>query len=427
MIRPGDLVMVAVSGGPDSTALLHGLYQLALDLGYQLHLFHMDHGLRGNDALADAAYVLRLAAELDLPVTVVRLQQGALTGPGLQAAARGARYQAMERVAAKVGAQRIALGHNRDDQAETVLMRFLRGAGAQGLAGIPPVRGPYIRPLLSVSRAQIEAYCEQQGLTPQTDRTNLKPIYLRNRLRLELMPLLEERYNPNLRESLARMADLLREEDRLLDRLAEGALERHGGLTVAALAAEPRALARRMVRLAAGTDLPYQSVEQVLNLPEQGTHEFHLPGGLRAVSEYGAIRFERQERTDQDRTPILLAAPGQTMLPNLGLLFSVQPASSLFHVTSKEQILLDPLRLPGPLAVRFRRPGDRIWPTGMEGSRKLQDILVDAKVPARQRDRVPLLVAGEEILWVVGLRADRRYLAAPESGDALLVQVFPHL
>lgn len=426
MVLPGETVLVAVSGGPDSTALVHALHLLAPELECHLHLFHMDHALRGEESTGDAAYVLELATTLGVPVTIVRLEEGALPGPGLQAAARDLRYRELARVASRVGANRIALGHNLDDQAETVLMRFLRGTGSTGLSGIAPVRGPYVRPILSVSRLDIEAYCREQGLLPRLDSSNLKTVYLRNRVRLELMPLLEKDYNPNLRATLSRMSELFREESCLLDSLAEAALARWGGLTTRSLRAEPPALARRMVRLAAGTELDYQAVEQVLSLPSEGTQEVHLAGGLRAVAEYGHIRFERSWAGSPDQLFVPLQVPGETVIANLGLLFSVSAAPVAPRETSKEWVAFDMARLQGPLAVRFRQPGDRLYPVGMEGSRKLQDIFVDAKIPARQRDRIPLLVAGKDVLWAIGLRLDRRFLAGPETGESLVVQVLSY-
>lgn len=442
MLLPGDRVVVAVSGGPDSVALLHLLHRLAPDLGLSLHVFHMNHGLRGDASDGDAAYVQGLAGQLGLPCTVVRLEPGTLKQrPGsLQANARGLRYAELAALAERLGAQRVALGHNRDDQAETVLMRLLRGAGTHGLAGIPSVRRAgrfsYIRPLLETSRQSIETYCQKHELHPRLDQSNLKPDYLRNRIRLELLPLLARDYNPAVVANLAQSSAVLREEDQFLDGLAAEAFARCrvGGEGVAlqgsVLLAEPAAIARRVIRMAArevagpGLDLGLGAIGQVLRAATQtqGTHLVDLPDGLRLRTEYGVCRFELAgPAAGGSEHAIWPVAPGgETLVPELGLRVLASRGGT---PCGPGEALFDARRLPGPLAIRLRHPGDRIWPAGMEGSKKLQDILVDAKVPQRLRDRIPLLVAGDDILWVIGYRLDRRYLAESPTEHALLVRV----
>jgi len=442
MLPSGALVVVAVSGGPDSVALLHALHTLSGEFSVKLHVFHMDHGLRGESSREDARCVRALAECLGLPVTVVEVPPGKLHAmPGsLEANARAVRYREAAALARRIGARCIALGHNRNDQAETMLMRLLRGAGARGLAGIPPVREEgglrYVRPLLGVSRAEIEAYCREAALFPRVDESNLTPAYLRNRIRLQLLPMLEREYNPALVANLAQTAAVLRDEDALLDQLAAEVLERCRvagagvGFQCGPVLAEPIALARRVVRLAAreaagdGYDLGFTAVAQVLDAmkSQTGSRTLDLPGGLRAVLEYGACRFfGPDEKNSFSSTAVWpVAAEGVTELPELGLTVEVT-RSGIPH--GPWEAAFDADRLPGALSVRFRRPGDRIYPTGMTGSKKLQDLLVDAKVPRRLRDSVPLLTSGDEIIWVIGHRLDRRFLADQTSRSILMVRV----
>jgi len=444
MLPAGALVVVAVSGGPDSVALLHALHTLSGEFGIRLHVFHMDHGLRGEASREDARYVEALAARLGLPVTVVEVPPGQLRAmPGsLQANARALRYRELAALARRLGATRVALGHTQNDQAETVLMRMLRGSGPRGLAGIPPVRREgdlwYIRPLLGVSRREIEEYCRQAALFPRLDESNLKPEYFRNRIRLHLLPMLEREYNPALVANLAQTAALLRDEDDFLDQLAASVLNRHRvpgdgvGFRCDPVLSEPVALARRVIRLAAreaagdGYDLGYTAVSQVLEAMQRraGSTVLDLPGGLRAVVEYDVCRFLPPEEpwpaAVEAEWPV--AAEGVTLLPEAGIRVQVQ-RGGVPH--GPWEAAFDADRLPGALAVRFRRPGDRIYPTGMTGSKKLQDLLVDAKVPRRLRDRVPLLVSGDDVIWVIGHRLDRRYLAGAGSRNILLVRVQP--
>lgn len=451
MLNRGDRVIVAVSGGPDSVALLHLLHRLAPERALSLHVFHLDHGLRGADSAADAAYVSALAAELGWPATVVALPKGELkeTPGSLQANARRRRYHTIHLLAHEIGATKVATGHNRNDQAETVLMRLLRGAGTKGLAGIPPVRTEdgltLIRPLLTVSRQEIDVYCAEHKLFPRFDASNAQADYLRNRIRLQLLPQLAREYNPAIGANLAQLAAVVREEDALLERLAREAYERcqiHGTessdvtLDGSRLLAEPVALARRVVRLAAravlgpDADLGLPAVTRVLEAAArtEGTHAVDLPGGLRLVVEYGRCRFENPAGPAGESNDLWPVAPqGETSIPELDLIVQasvVAPGEGL-EPTFPHEIRLDSDRLPGPLSIRFRRPGDRIWPTGMEGSKKLQDILVDAKVPRAARDRVPILVAGDEVLWIIGHRIDRRYLAGTATAHPIRLRIMP--
>lgn len=458
MLEPGDRVIIAVSGGADSLALTHVLHRLAPEWRLSLHLFHMEHGLRGDASRADAAFVADLARALSLPLTTVALQPGELERlPGsLEANARRRRYAEMARLARAIGAQRAATGHNRNDQAETVLMRLLRGSGTTGLAGIPPVRRDgglvIIRPLLGVSRQEILAYCRAHGLTPRLDATNLEPDFTRNRIRLELLPLLTERFGEAVVDNLAQAADVLREEDRLLTDLAREAAARcrwqeveaaPGNLVIELdgprLLQEPPALARRVVRMAVQrvSGSPYgpglSAVLRALELAGRtdGTHALDLPQGVRLTVAYGRCRFARASAPADASGEALgtqvwpVAAPGVTPIPALGLTVSVEvaPASAMPAHLPPDEEWFDRDRLPGPLAVRTRRPGDRLWPVGMEGSKKLQDILVDAKVPRDQRDGLPLLLAGDTVIWVPGVRRDRRFRAGARTRAALRVVV----
>ncbi|MGE5508104.1 MAG: tRNA lysidine(34) synthetase TilS [Chitinophagales bacterium] len=446
MVSPGETVVAAVSGGPDSVALAHLLWRLAAGGSFRLQLAHLNHRFRPGEAEAEAAFVAGLAERWALPCTVETVDVPAVwreEGGSPEEVARRVRYAFLDRVAQATGAGRIALGHQADDQAETVVMSLLRGAGAHGLAGIRPVReGRYIRPLLEVRRAEILAYLDEQGLAYRLDSSNASPVYWRNRVRLELMPLLE-RFSPNLTDVLGRTAAVLRAEDEYLEATAAAWVEAqareqkaagagaNAGLAVPSegLAALPEALSRRVVRqvwrrLTGGpptAELGFERVEAVLGLAREGRTgaRIQLPGGVEVRRGYGVLVWQEGEaKVPAARGAAAeLGVPGETFFPPAGLRLRAQlePAGAPPDLAGLAEegrrvgamaATLDAGRVEAPLTVRFRRPGDRFWPLGAPGETKLKDFLIAAKVPAGQRERLPLVAdrGGERIVWVVGQR-----------------------
>ncbi|MEW5954078.1 MAG: tRNA lysidine(34) synthetase TilS [Bacillota bacterium] len=448
MVAPGDTVVVAVSGGADSVALLHLLNRLRESCGISLHVAHLNHMFRGAEAGSDADLVVRMASKLGLPVftEMIDVPEYCLRrGLSPQAGAREVRYEFFSRVATSIGAARVALGHHADDQAETVLLNFIRGSGPGGLGGIRPVRDNfYIRPLLSVRRRAIEDYCHDHRLEYRQDTSNLKFDYTRNRVRLQLLPLLETGYNPAMIDSLVKLGNICREEDSFLEdqarriyaglRLPPGevpvALDREGFLT------QPGAMQRRLLRLAwqqiAGTrqDLSYQHVEDMMEIFGAGATgaKVELPGCVKARINYGGIEFYHAgSDTAAPEYSHPLKTPGKTIIPELGLVLEavVLPAEKIPDPQSlpPEEALLDYDRLPGPLFVRRRAQGDKLRPLGLGGTMKLKKFLINQKIPARQRDLVPLVVSGKEVIWVAGLRLSEDYKVSPATRRCLLLKM----
>lgn len=432
MVAPGETVVVAVSGGPDSVALAYLLRRLSSEWNLRLHLAHLNHRFRPGEAEAEAAFVGRLAERWGLPCTVETVDVPAVLreeGGSPEEVARRLRYDFLDRVAEANGAERIALGHQADDQAETVVMSLLRGAGAHGLAGIRPVReGRYIRPLLEVRRSEILAYLEEQGLTYCLDPSNALPVYFRNRVRLELMPVLA-RFASNLPAVLGRTAAVLQAEDEYLEATASAWLAGRLAVPAGELAALPVAVARRAVRQAwqrlAGRgspgELSYERVEAVLDLARRGRTgaRVQLSGGVVAHRSYERLIFaEGQVQVVALRPPAVeLKVPGETFFPTAGLCLRAELEFPEAPVDPKAvaeagrkagplAAVVDVDRVEPPLSVRVRRPGDRFWPLGAPGETKLKDFLIAAKVPVEERNRLPLIVdrGGERVVWVVGQR-----------------------
>ena len=421
-LQAGAGLAVAASGGVDSTVLLD-----VLDgLGYQLHVAHLDHALRP-DSADDGRFVASEAKRRGLPCSVERRDVKAYArteGLSLEEAGRRLRYAFLDQVADRVGAEFIALGHHADDQAETVLLRLLRGSGATGLGGMEIVReGRYLRPLLHVRRAEIEKYARQRGLRYREDPSNRDWRFLRNRVRGELMPLLKS-YNSNIAEVLNRTAALLKAEDDLLAELTQQALDtvicEHYNDKVALdstrLLAYHIAMQRRVLRAAlqglAAADGPFDfaCVEQVRGWIGAGDKHLRVLGaGLRGQGCGRRYILRRGQRPPVARG---LDIPGALVLREHGVKIRVQVVSPEHFDKSQlggAQVALDADRLGARAQVRSLRPGDRFQPLGMEGHKKLSDFLIDAKWPKISRDEVLVLTRGEEIAWVAPLRSSHAF------------------
>ncbi|MBM3221439.1 MAG: tRNA lysidine(34) synthetase TilS [Candidatus Rokubacteria bacterium] len=435
MLAGGERVLVGVSGGADSVALLAALVEVAAALRLELHVLHVDHQLRP-DSARDGVFVAALGRRLGVPVTVERVDVP--PGGSLEAAARGARHAALEAVAARVGATRIALGHTADDQAETVLMRLLEGAGVRGLAAIPPVRGRIIRPLIGTRRGEIEAALRAAGLAWVEDPTNRDPKFLRNRMRHEVLPLLASTYDGDVVPALARVAALAREATDALDELAGRELERlasreaDGALTlsVAALRALPAYVAPDVLRQAAarlGGTAPlrawaHRGLARVTAAPPV-RRAFRLGG---VVVEVSADRVRLGRGLPSPLARRALSVPARVELPEIrrALEATIVDADSYRIPAGAAVVAFDADLLPSTLVVRSRRRGDRLTAFG-GGERRLKSLLITAKVPRWDRARVPLVEAAGTILWVAGLRRSAEAPVTPATRRILQLALLP--
>ena len=416
MLAGGETVLVGVSGGADSVALARVLLALGPRLDLTLKILHVNHGLRA-EADAEAAFVEALGRRWGVPVVVERL--GLTPGPGqsLEARARGERYAAFRRWAGALGASRVALGHTADDQAETVLMRLLEGAGPRGLAGIPAVRGLFIRPLIEVRRQEIEAELRRAGVEWVEDPSNRDLKLLRNRIRHDLLPFLASTYNPRITEALGRAGALVRELVQDLERSAVAELARlvetdEGGLVLSrtALRALPRGVAEEILRQALGRlgeRGPLRAwAQRALTRPLDLDRPAPLRLG-RAWLEVSGDRVRLSRGPALALTEAVLPVPGSVVLPEAGLRLEAREferPDGYRPPTDPSTAAFDRARLAGTLGVRSRRAGDRFHPFGAPGGKRLKAFLIDVKIPRWRRDRLPLLLANGEIAWVVGVR-----------------------
>ena len=440
LLRPGEKVLMACSGGADSVACLSVLREL----GYALHVVHFNHRTRGPESEADCNLTADLAYRWGLPFHVISrpiLDEAEAAGEPFESYARRARYAAFLDIARDTGCAALATGHHQGDQAETVLMRLIRGSGMRGLAGIPPARMEQgvriIRPLLDCSREDIERYLRYWELPWREDASNTSNAYTRNRVRNELMPLLRESFNPSVDEALARTAACLRDEDNMLREQAESLLHRcrrkHNEIDRQTFAHAHPALQRRVVVLLAehhGVTPAFERVEEARHHLAHGATgaSCDLGGGLLLQNGRQTAEIVAPESAMEwgMRQPVHLACPGETVA--FGKRFRTRwlsrlPAESLKTYCHPGRQVFDAASVEGPLVVRPRQPGDRFRPLGMEGRRKVKDYLGDLGLTPNQRETQLVLTDGEQILWIVGRAISAETAAGPHTQTLLEVEV----
>jgi len=450
LVPPGARVLAALSGGADSVALLLLLCELRDGGGVELAgAAHLNHQLRG-DADADEAFCAALCARLGIRFVSERADVAALARTqkrSLEDAARAARYEFLERAADALGASRIAVGHTIEDQAETFLLRLIRGAGTRGLAAIRPRAGRVVRPLLEVERAALRGYLAGRGEPFREDASNADVAIARNRVRHELMPLLRSRFSPAVDRALARGAALARDDEEFLAaeaiKLAARIVLIDEGVRIdaAGLSSAPRALSSRVARaalerLAGRTPITFDHVQRLIALadPSASGQAISLPGQYAIrVAEAVLLRPARSRaRPAANSFAVSLSIPGEVELPAQRVVVAAQPLPETPPPGERPRIwtargmevgiAADAVTLP--LAVRSRRPGDRFRPLGAPGRRKLQDFLVDRKVARERRDAVPLVVDGRDrIVWVVGESVAEEFRVTNPSQAVILLQV----
>ena len=453
LLRPGDRLGVAVSGGADSVSLLRLLLELREELGLVLSVVHVNHQIRGTEADADQQFVADLALQHGLALHALTLDSPAYAAErrlSLEAAAREVRYQYFQRLLAGSVLGKVATAHTLDDQAETVLLRLARGTGIKGLAGIYPKwpvgsgqwpERAIVRPLLQVRRCELQAYLQSVGQAWREDASNLDPHFARNRVRHKVLPLLQEELNPRIPELLAETAAIARAEEEYwaaeVSRMLPQVWSAPGTgaqpyLQIDALCRLPLALQRRLVRAAAesmGLSLAFQHVEELLEqaqAPPVGEKQIVLPGGSRVLRLKDRLQFEPPECGQALKNKDFayrLASPGEVAVAETGTIFRaiVRPISPE-HAGQA----YDPARLEGPLQVRNWRPGDRFWPGHTRAAKKIKELLQERKIPPAQRRTWPVVTMGasgrEQVIWLRGFPPPQQWLAVSGQEHGLIIE-----
>jgi tRNA(Ile)-lysidine synthase len=448
MFEPGARIGVAVSGGADSVCLLHILLELAPRWDLRLTVLHLNHNLRGAESDADEQFVRELAARLDLPVIVEswrRKQEGLVPRPNLEEAAREARLAFFSQSIASGAVDRVALGHTRSDQAETVLFRFLRGAGTAGLSGIRPVTlTGIVRPLLHMDRAEVEAYLRERGIAWREDSSNASPQFARNRIRHDLLPFLAREWNPAIADTLASTADWALAEEAYWEagiaRLAPTLMRAAGDAVI--LCAEPLrclplAAARRVVRHAMAAvkgdlrGIDFGHIAAVMELAASGEGHGRLQApGLDIFRSFNWLRFARPGTDTLENRNYRFAAvvPGHFEIPghdgslHLELVEKAETSKGSDCVYNGEADVLDWECVSGVLELRNWRPGDRYQPVGRSAEEKIKTFFQEARIPLWERRHWPVLTDGSSIVWSRRFGPAARYAVHAGTRVALAIR-----
>jgi tRNA(Ile)-lysidine synthase len=456
LLPEGSRVAVALSGGADSVALLFALREIADTDGFLVAgAAHLNHRLRGGDADADERFCRDLAASLELPIEVERedvRRRAAEAGASIEHAAHDARYAFFDRAAARLGATTVAVAHTKDDQAETFLLRLLRGAGPRGLGGMHPRAGLVVRPLIETTRSDVRDFLRARHIAFREDASNADLAIPRNRIRHELLPLLDARFSPGIVDILDREAAIAREDADYLENSARAAAVRLIAATArgveldaAALVAQPPSIARRVIRLAqqmaAGPDrfIGFDAVEAVRRFAvSKSTGQLDLPG--HRVNRRGGSLVLTGSRGRERPPPAAdfiyqLEVPGQVAVPEAACAISAdaQPvpagclAAELWHLVGRsDEAVIEAGRLVAPLSVRNRRSGDIFRPLGLKGRKTLQDFFVDAKIDRVEREITPVIVdAAGQIVWVAGHALAEEFRVTDATKDVVILKRTP--
>lgn len=446
MIENGDRILAAVSGGADSVCMLHILNRLKSTMGFELFCAHLNHGLRGEAADNDERFVAELCKELGIKFFARKVDVDELARMEkltVEEAGRKARYGFFGELSRKYKLNKIATAHNQNDNAETVLMRIIRGTGIDGLSGIPHTREDgVIRPVLDISRSEIEEYCQKYNLEFCTDATNADNDYTRNKIRNQLIPYIEKEFNPGFCDALSRLAETATEDSGFLDGYAKRLYARLANpmpakkpvaLHIDSLRLLEKSVAVRIVRLAAAEavkniKLSKTHIEDIFKLFDNETgSSIDLPQGLNAGISYGWLMFTAEQDSVvsyNDREFFVTVTVGESVfVESIGKEISFAEVDAKEYKCAINEIMADLDRIgTKPLFLRNRRNGDRIvwFPDGR--TKKIKNVFIDEKIPKNDRDKIPLLCTGDEVVAIVGSRVSEKYKVTKDTERALVIR-----
>ena len=442
MFEAGDSLVVGVSGGYDSICLLHVLHKLSQTWQLKLYAVHLNHGIRGAEADSDAEYVSDICKKLDITCFIEYFDipnYAKKTGKSEEEAGREIRYSMFEKVREKTNSNKIVVAQNMNDNVETILMHFMRGAGIEGLIGIDAVRNNIVRPLIETDRADIEEYCKTNNLQPRTDRTNLETIYMRNKTRLQLLPYIRENFNQNIEKTLLRLSDIVKEDNLYLEQQTMEAfkemalvMKEKTVFDTAKIIKCHKSIQRRLIRLGIeklldsyyGFELKH--IDGALQLLTEKTGAaIVLPNAIRAYISYDSLIIERIVSTEKDLFYFSLDLEKVNEIKGKDLHIEIKNVErNIFQQQERDAytVYIDRDKINNGLVYRNRRNGDVFSPIGMRGTKKLKEYFIDEKVAREKRDDIGLIADGSDIVWVIGKRLSEKYKVVNETKNIISIK-----
>ena len=446
LIQKGDNIVLGVSGGPDSMALLYLLKNIQEKLNFNLFLAHINHGVRGEEALRDQNFVKRKAEELNLPFYLKKadmIAYGKERGISSEEAGREIRYGFFNEILTGLGGGKIAVAHNKNDQAETIIMRIIRGAGIDGLRGMDFISGNIIRPILNIDRLDIEDYIEKNQIETVLDKTNLQSIYTRNKIRLEVIPYLEENFNPNIIEGLWRLTRTANIDSNFLEKYSKNRynllLKKKAKDYIILdgkefenqdISIKQRILRRAILELNKNLQgIGEDHIRSVLELFHQGNtgKEVHLPNEILVRLDYKDLLIRKGGGNIQEDYEFkLIEGTNDFKDQGFRIHVSVLDKDQLVDIKDSNSKYFDYDKIKGQLQVRNRRNGDRFRPLGMTGSKKLKDYFIDEKISRDLRDKIPLIMDDNNIIWIIGYRISDTYKVDKHTKRILRLEYYSY-
>lgn len=445
MLKKNDVVIVGVSGGPDSICLLHILYKLKEKYNLTLYVAHINHCIRGVEADNDENYVKKLCEVLGIKCFVLRKNVERLArekGISSEMAGRDVRYGFFEKLRRELSANKIALAHNANDRAETILMRIIRGTGIEGLEGIKAIRDGYIvRPLIETKRNEIEDYCNSEKLEPRIDSTNLETIYSRNKIRLELIPYIQNNFNKDIITSLIRFSENVKKDSEFIEKISNEKFRLYCDNTNNKVIIkkdafkEDESIITRIIRKAivtltgSGYNFERKHIYDIISLQKNSTgKKINLVNKVISYNNYGDVELYIEEERKKDvNLQYIIPINEKVFIKELELTITTEVVidkkvnfinnNSLIKYFNYDKINNN------KLVVRKRKDGDSFVPLGMKGKKKLKDFFIDLKVPKEERDSIPILTVDDKIAWVVGLRTSEEFKVDREANKMLMIKI----
>jgi tRNA(Ile)-lysidine synthase len=450
LIKSGDKILVALSGGPDSVCLLNILSSLREELSIDIVAAHLNHLLRGEDSFKDEEYVIDICNRMGIKCFIKRVDINSYSEEhklSSEMAGRNVRYDFFDEVIKKEGFNKIATAHNSNDQAETILFRLMRGTGLEGLGGIKACRdNKVIRPILCLSREEVEKYIQLQNLKPRIDKTNFEKIYNRNKIRLDILPYMKENFNKDIIQTLNRMSVLLQMDNKFIENLALTLYNKYcieGGdyfIIKKEVFNEEEPIVNRVIRNAvtryskSNYDFEMKHIYIISNLAKMTSGKaLDLPNGVYAENIYGDIyiksKVKKYDINDKEKKIILSKdniSEKRIKFNKFDIKFSVINNYQRNGISLKQNNLIryfDFDKISDIISVRNRLDGDKMIPLGMNGNKKIKDIFMDMKIPKEERDNIPILCFDEKIAWIIGVRTSEEYKIVDKSKNILKIVI----